>query len=310
MKRLSILGALAVLACAVPALAQGDAKERVRREVDRKQKLMREGKLIRTNVRVTVRLNNGSRLRGVVKQGRMIERHDGLEFVPSDVSSDGAGMRLWYYDGTNSYIFLPFEQIKEHKIGDRLTDEEVKQLGLELERKAREAQARAKLRGQGKGSGKPDDGEPTEPGKAGGPPAAPGGGTDPATGTPPAPASEPSGLTPEQQAILAEFPPEEGWGPTRKRDLELRKIQIDVYPNAQEQKFLDNFRLWIQAYEASIRSTPSAEGSGKPPAPVSRPAPRAEPTPEPLPSAEPVSEPTPDPEPSPPDQPVSGDDPR
>ena len=49
-------------------------KERVRQEVLEKQRMMREGKVVLTNVRVTVRLANGSRMRGVVRHGRFVER--------------------------------------------------------------------------------------------------------------------------------------------------------------------------------------------------------------------------------------------
>ena len=57
--------------------------------------LEREGRVVRSNVRITVRLNNGSKMAGVVRNGRFIERHDGLQFVPTDVRMEGAGVRLW-----------------------------------------------------------------------------------------------------------------------------------------------------------------------------------------------------------------------
>ena len=59
-------------------------------------------------------------------QGRFIERIDGTS-SSSRRSQPGpnSGLRLWYYDDTDSYIFLPYRSIKQYKIGERLTDAEV-----------------------------------------------------------------------------------------------------------------------------------------------------------------------------------------
>lgn len=235
-----ILVALCALSSSV-LIAQSEVtttKERIRREVAEKQRLMREGKLVRNNVRVTVRLANGSRLRGVVKNGKFIERHDGLAFVQADRATEGSGLRIWYYDQTNSYIFLPWNTIIDHTIGEVLSDKEVAEMGLELDRLAKAARER---------SGKSDGGQQSGDEKTGGLPGAtpgPGGAVKPPDKT-----TTKSALTDEQKALLAEFPPEAGWGLDKLKQIEARKIRIGVYPNEKEQSFLDNFSAWNEAYE-------------------------------------------------------------
>jgi hypothetical protein len=255
--------------CALPLVTLSaqdvsSTKDRIRREVEEKQRLMREGKVVRSNVRITVRLLNGSRIKGVVKNGKFVERHDGLAFIQSERATEGAGLRLWYYDQTDSYIFLPWSTVAEHSIGEVLSDEEVAQMGLELERAARTAREQP---------------VPSLPGTQPPPPAPPGpaGGTPPpgTVGPVPAPGAG-SALTPAQQALLAEFPPEAGWGEEKRKQLELRKIQVGVFPNVNEQRFLDNFAAWSEA-EQLRRATEGEQGvtPGVTPGPIRPPQPGA-----------------------------------
>lgn len=226
--RLSWLAAaLCALSFTTALSAQGgrEPTEHIRREIDSRQQAMREGRVVRSNVRITLRLRNGSRMKGVVKDGRFVERPQGLEFLPTEMSEEDAGIRLWYYDNTNSFIFLPYATIAYHKIGDRLTDDEVRRIAAELDRAAAD-QARVKA-----------DPTVTKDKPAGG------------AETPAEGASDAPVLSDEQRALLTEFPPEQGWGYDRMRELEARKIRIGVYPNETEQRFLDSFEAWNQAFQ-------------------------------------------------------------
>src|SRR5687768_13052596 len=96
---------LCVLAVCLPLVAQGEGslsegKERVRREVKEKRDAMRAGSMIRTNVRVSVRLKNGNKLSGVVKNELFVEALDQLDFVAANMETPGAGIRVWYYNET------------------------------------------------------------------------------------------------------------------------------------------------------------------------------------------------------------------
>ena len=243
----------------IPAIGQdrSKVKDRIRREVLEKQQLMREGKVIRTNVRVTVRLHNGSRLRGVVKGGRVIERPDGLAFVPADVAEVDAGIRMWYYDGTNSYVFLPFSTIKDHDIGEKLTDEEVVAIEkrIDLDRRKAADARRRELARVARAKAAADKAKENAGGAKPGEEA-----TDDEAEASDSPLSE------EQAQLLAEFPPEAGWGKEKYDLIQKRKITIGRFPNESEQRFLDNFSQWQQAFHLSK----IAEGeSGD--APTSRP---------------------------------------
>ncbi|MBK8974974.1 MAG: hypothetical protein IPM29_03540 [Planctomycetes bacterium] len=251
----------------------GQHRERVEREIAERERQMREGRVVESNVRITVRLTNGSRMRGIIRNGRFVERHDGLEFVSSDVRTPGAGIRLWYFSRSNSYVFLPFEQIKEHTIGQVLTDEEVAQIGLELER----AEQERKLRQAPTPPAAPPGAAPQSQSPADG--AAPGAGGPEGT-----PDAEVPTLTAEQQALLTEFPPDAGWGLAKLQELERRKIVIGVFPNDKEKRFIDNFAAWQEAFrlqkEIEERSQGTPPTGGLPPLPQQGPPP-AGPLPQP-----------------------------
>lgn len=255
MKRISIIaGLIALIAGADVANAQSGSRERIEKELERTQRLMREGRLVRANVRVVVRLSNGSRLKGIVKNGRFMERLDEREFVQTNKRGPNSGLRLWYYDGTDSYIFLPFDQIRRYKIGETLTDEEVDEIAKAIAIERRKSEERRKEYVSEK-ERKRAEAEAAKNGGAEGTPATPGGETE----------KPESKLTTAQRALLAEFPPTQGWGLEKLRSLEMRKTTIGVYPNEREKRFIDNYQDWSRAYEI-LKSEEAAQGGGEDPA--------------------------------------------
>ncbi|MEZ5963794.1 MAG: hypothetical protein R3F56_08105 [Planctomycetota bacterium] len=242
-----------ILASALPAQSSEvhPDKQRVLEEVLRKRDDMRSGKTGRFNVRVRVKLKNGAKLNGVVKNGRLVEREEGIDFVETDRQSPDAGIRLYYFDETTSFVFLRWEDIAQHKVLVRLTDDEVRAIEREFaerERKRREVEAqlraaRSKQTGEKKGEqgevpakvvddvGKSEEAEPSTP-------------------------------------LLTEFPASEGWGETRVKEIERRRIAVGVFPNAKEKRFLEVYGEWKQqaaarqAYEAKVtKPAPPARGS-------------------------------------------------
>ena len=215
---------------------------------------MREGKVIRTNVHVTVRLRNRSRLRGVVKNERFIERVDGLSFVPSELRAPGAGLRLWYYNNTDSYIFLPYDTILKHHIGRKLTDDEVHEIAKRIENErlqAEEERRRRDLRQKAEAQQKADRERRAR------------GNDRPRVGNEPE-----SQLSEQQKALLAEFPPDQGWGIDKFREIEQRKIQVGVYPDERSQRFLEMFGEWNEANELHKAGEKRAQSSQPLPAPT------------------------------------------
>lgn len=246
-----VITTLVSLLAASAADAQIETRERVRQELLEKQRMMREGTLVRANVRVTVRLHNGSRMKGVVKAGRFIERIDGREFVEAQKPGPNSGLRLWYYDDTDSYIFLPYRSVKHYKIGERLTDAEVSAIAKRIvdNQKKAEQERKRQLARRAAERSKTEANKPQQPAK---------------------PASETeSKLTAAQKQLLEEFPPAEGWGLDKLQELERRKVNIGVYPNEKEAKFIENFTQWNEAQELSaaekeldrVESKPAPSGN-------------------------------------------------
>ena len=77
-------------------------RARINDRIKHMRKSIDDGLPITTNVQVTVWLRNKYRLRGVVKGGRFVEKVHGLDFVEADMQTPNAGLRVWYYDNTNS----------------------------------------------------------------------------------------------------------------------------------------------------------------------------------------------------------------
>lgn len=209
-------------------------KQRVLDEVLRKRDNMRDGKIERFNVRVRVKLNNGAKLNGVVKNGRLVEREEGIDFVETDRKSADAGIRLYYFDETTSFVFLRWADIATHKVVMRLTDDEVRAIEKDFaERERKRQELQRQLAAQVKAEKKPGPGEKGDE-KADGP------------ADPPAP------------PLLTEFPKAEGWGEAKLKEIERRKVVLGVYPNAKEKRFIEVFDEWNKQ-----AGTQGGTGSGK-----------------------------------------------
>jgi hypothetical protein len=150
-------------ACAqVPAAPPGGTKpaaktvDRVSKRAEKMRDSIATGRQVKAHVKVLVRLQNGNRLRGVVKDGRLVERVDGLLFVDAQARDHGAGIRLWYSGGTRSYIFVPFKSLKSYEVVQRLSQKQLMDLESEMqlaEKRATERVAQAARRAKGDAGG-------------------------------------------------------------------------------------------------------------------------------------------------------------
>jgi len=232
-------------------------KAKVRAQVEQMRKAMREGRIVRYNVQVKVRLKNGNKMKGIVRNGRFIEKHDGLDFVVTDKRSQRAGLRLWYYNGTNSYIFLPHAEIAHYKLGLKMSDREIGELERKLvraERRRREmerqlAEERRRRLLAGKRKGKTSTDKP---------------GADVA--------KYGRTLTDGERKLmklLDDYPPDKGWGDKKLKELQMRRITIGVYPNKEEKHFEESFDTWKKAValkeKLDRQKSPSARTRATPP---------------------------------------------
>ncbi len=212
---------------------QADKDRIIRRKILEQKARAKNPKLVRRNVKVRVRLRNGESLVGVVKEGRFIEKPQGLEFVPADIRTKGAGIRLWYYDNTDGYIFIPYTLIRTYKVIRTLTDVEIKEIRDRILAYRRRAAEEGKKRLEELARRKK---EMAEEEKA---------------------AQKLEKLAKDIEAkkkreaeekrllaLVKEFPPEEGWGPDKIEEIRIRKVALGVFPDARSKRFIQVYEDW------------------------------------------------------------------
>lgn len=236
----ALAAALAVLAFTSTPPAQArvkgdDHKSRIRNEIEQMRSSMRDGgELVQTNVRIMVRLNNGNKLGGVIKNGRFIERVRDLDFVPAEKATPGAGVRVWYSDNTNSYVFLRHDEILTYRIGARLTDVQIREIeeriaaDRERAEKARALQV-AKLAAEQQRKTEEENAK--------------------AEGDAEKKKQKPSADAEQERLkkLLAEFPPDQGWGPEKIQEMRQRAVVVGVAPDEKGRRFIEVFADWQKA---------------------------------------------------------------
>lgn len=273
------LASLLALAVAVSLRAQDpppappdqgatDARDQAR--LEERARTMREhidtGKQVKSHVRISVRFKNGNKLVGVVKDGRFVERVDGLRFVDAQAQDRGAGIRLWYTSGVRNFVFVPFADLADYQVLQRLTAQQLDEMEREMqlqegrrtEREAEAARAAAAAKAQAANdtpAGETVDGAAETP---------------PAPGQEPAPAPDAKSkagaktgkdagaestdkkgpVTDEQRAwfaLLQAYPPLAGWGKARRDEIARRLAVIGAKPSEMELRFVDQFAEWEKA---------------------------------------------------------------
>ena len=202
--------------------------------------MMREhmdtGRPLQSHVRVAVRLKNDNILRGVVKDGKLVERVDGLRFVDAQAKEPGAGVRLWYTTGVRNYIFIPFSQFAEYEVLQRLSQSDLEGIERELQRQetsrgaavpAAPAAEPARTGEQGKDAGK-DAKVKDEAGKDAAPDAQ-------------------QDQTKAWFQLVQAYPPTAGWNEKKRDEIMRRKVVIGATPSESELRFVEKFAEWQKA---------------------------------------------------------------
>ena len=209
--------------------SKGGQREGLKQRIRGMQEAMRIGEIRIYNVYVRLRLKNKNKLKGIVRNGRFVEVHNGLDFVAADRGHRGSGLRLWYTAGTDGFLFVPYSEIESYEVGRTLTDEQIKTIEQDLVSKrvlVSEKYRRIVTEKKAARSRAP----------AGQPAARP-------------PQAVPA-LTAEQAALLKEFPAAEGWGASKLEELKRRRVVVGVYPNDKEQRFESVYAEWAKALAA------------------------------------------------------------
>ena len=218
--------------------AQESAKRRAIDEKIRKTRarLKKQG-VLQSHIQVKVTLRNGEVMRGVVKNGLFIEKSTRLEFVRAEMKVPGAGVRLWYYNGTSGFIFLPYRTIKTYKILRRMTEIEVAMLHDKMI--AQKTVAKAQGKEAEKAIEKKFDAVQDKLAKKK---------ADVAQKEKSAAELKEMSQETKLRALLQEYPPDEGWGPEKANEIRMRFINVGVSPDPKSKRFIDNLADWKKAY--------------------------------------------------------------
>jgi len=266
-----------VLLALMPALAaQQPAPDRVGERARDMREQIETGAPSTAHVRVSMRLKNGNKLTGVVKDGRLVERVDGMRFVDASAAERGAGVRLWYCTGGRDFVFVQFGDLAEYTILQKLTAKQIEEIERDLqvasERRVAEEAARERARQRTEvpptGEAGIEESTPPAPGQEPAPPAPP---VSPKDGSKPkdSPASDkadPSAKAQQQEwfALLQEYPVAAGWGKEKRDEIARRFVVIGSKPSEKEQRFVDQFAQWQKACEF-FDVKPPAKGEGESP---------------------------------------------
>ena len=245
------------------ATAEASKDAALDREIEAMREKVKEGKAFRSHVRVTVRLNNGNRVQGIVKDGFVVERIDGMRFVSAEANDEGAGVRIYTYNGKRNYVFLAFSDMQEYRINARLSTAEL----AAYERKVKaddDAKQKELLKQLDQNAGQQPAQEPQTD------PVAP---TEMTEALPPVKSKKAAsdtetedgekkgGVAQELQglyALLQAYPPAEGWNATRRDEISRRRAVVGANPSPKEQKFVEQFESWKRACEL-LGAKPIAE---------------------------------------------------
>ncbi len=210
------------------------------------------GRRIQSHVRVAVRLKNGNKLIGVVKDGKMVERVDGLRFVDAQAKERGAGVRLWYTAGARSYVFVPFADFVEYEVLAQLSPKQLEEIEAEMQMEERRRAERAPAAGaDGAPVPAPATGEapPAPPAKTG---KAAEKAAERAAEAEKALAAAKAATEAEQQqrawfTLLQDYPPAAGWNKAKRDEIAKRFVVVGAQPSEHEKRFVANFAQWERA---------------------------------------------------------------
>jgi len=215
-----------------------------------------------TGTLYSVRLKTGRTVRGVVHAAGRWERKDRLEgWTDAKREDEGAGLRLWYPNRLDGFLFAPAKDIAQIedlgllsaeeglKIAREKTDAasradaERAQIKAEAEERAAKEAAAAAARAEVEAARKEAAGAAGEP-----VPAAAG-------------AMVPLDRAKRFAELLEQFPPTV-WRPETPKEIERRRITLDLFPTDQEKEFLSVYAEWREAFEFWKRSQGAAGGGG------------------------------------------------
>lgn len=196
-------------AAEVKVMSPGDVPAELLRIETRKSKAD-----IKCEVTITPAHGREVTVKGVVRNGKLIERFAGRVFVQDpNIDHPHCGVRLWWVDNTSGWIFLRYSQIRTVALTGVLTAEEREEIMRKLQAKEAQKDAERKVEEGVKLDEELLKMSPTE----------------------------------LEGYLLREYPQDQGWSSDRLRDLKKKQL-IDNQPlTRQESIFISNFPVLIRA---------------------------------------------------------------
>ncbi len=223
--------------------------------------------------RYRVLLRNGRAVLGVVRVPGIFERRtiDGYQEV--DRTQPDAGVRLWWVRGQDGYVFVLAKQVVAlDKLGelDEAAGREIAEQRVALERRAVDERDQLRRAREERREAERAAAAAAAAGTAGTGPAAP---PVDAAGGPvaPSPAMDAAAKLGRYTALLQRYPPGR-WTPETPKDIERRKVLMDLFPTAEEKEFLLVYPDWLDAYTAWKAGQDANATPGETPAPEAAPA--------------------------------------
>lgn len=190
-----------------------------------------DGAAASADARVKVTMTNGSIIMGIARGGVLSERQLRDGFKPAKNTGErSTGIRVWYYQRMNGFLFLPHHLVEEVEVLSILTPE---QSAAVTGAKVKDSGTAAKKPGR-IASGKSPTGSAVQ-GKE-------------ASWTPPRKLA-----AAQPRSILDEFPPDKGWGKDRLGEIRRRESVEGIAPTAEERRFVEVYEKWDRAHRAATQ---------------------------------------------------------
>lgn len=186
--------------------------------------------------RVQVTLKNQQKFTGIVKANRFVEVESGVGFRAGVKEEKGAGVRLWFANKGQNWLFLRYVDIQGVQTIGRVSDIEVREMEARLdaeldERLSRENMERiAEVSAQVKALNDARQKEEAEE----------------AARKKEEAEKKRKESKDKATKLLERFPEEQGWGEERRKEI-LKRRNNHIYPTPEEAEFLNVYPEWVKA---------------------------------------------------------------
>ena len=213
--------------------------------------------------RCTVKYASGGTVRGVLLAGASWEKRDQAgDFVPAKRDERDAGLRLWYVDGADGFMFVAASRVSEVTLEGVFTDDDLRAMRRDVAAANARADAARKAAAADKAARSADKGPPTKPTDASAEqPEA----TKPAEATSVETDTVPAPTRARWNALLAKFPTPK-WTPESPSEIRHQWIINHIPMTPAQREFVGAYDEWLAAYNDAKATAEKAKAAPVAPA--------------------------------------------